>query len=142
MRAQPVHGSSPRSLRARGFTLFELMLVLAIAGVLIGIGAPGLSQFVRANQLTTAANDMLTAVHLARAESVKRRLPTRMCFSSDPSATTPACDGNGTQGWIVWVDDADPEASASADGNGAVEAAEPILLRGLHGLRLREGCHR
>lgn len=119
-----------RAAPPRGFTLFELMLVLAIAGVLVGIGIPSLTQFVRANQMTSAANDMLTAVHLARAEAVKRRLPTEMCFSADPSAATPACDGNGTQGWVVWVDDANPDVvDATNDGNGAVNTNEPILLR-------------
>jgi type IV fimbrial biogenesis protein FimT len=129
MRPEPARGFTSRSLRARGFTLYELMLVLAIAGVLIGIGAPGLTQFVRSNQLTSAANDLLAAIHVARAESVKRRLPTRMCFSADPSAEFPACDGNGTQGWVVWVDDANPDVTAGADGNGAVNTGEPIVLR-------------
>lgn len=114
---------------SRGFTLFELMLVLAIAGVLIGIGVPSLSQFIRSSELTSTGNDLLGAVHLARAESVKRRLPTGMCFSSDPTAVTPACDGNGSQGWVVWVDDADPEASNANDGNTVINANEPILLR-------------
>ena len=60
----------------RGFTLFELLIVLALTGVLIGIAVPNLTQFMRSNQMTSAANDMLVAIHLARAESVKRRLPT------------------------------------------------------------------
>jgi type IV fimbrial biogenesis protein FimT len=115
---------------ARGFSLFELMLVLAVAGVLVGIGIPSLTQFIRANQLTSAANDMLTAIHLARAEAVKRRLPTEMCFTTTPNAATPACDGNGTQGWVVWVDDANPDVvDATNDGNGAVNNNEPIILR-------------
>jgi type IV fimbrial biogenesis protein FimT len=118
------------SSAVRGFTLFELMLVLAIAGVLIGIGVPGLTQFMRANRMTAAANDMLAAIHMARAESVKRRLPTEMCFSTNPNAATPACDGNGTQGWVVWVDDADPDVTDAAnDGDGGIDANEPILLR-------------
>lgn len=129
MSAAPACGFTSRGLTARGFTLFELMLVLAIAGVLIGIGVPSLTQFVRANQMTSAANDMLAAIHLARAESVKRRLPTEMCFSADPSAATPACDGNGTQGWVVWVDDQNPDATHADDDNGVVDANEPILLR-------------
>lgn len=113
----------------RGFTLFELMLVLAIAGVLIGIAIPGLSQFMRSSELTSTANDMLAAVHMARAEAVKRRLPTAMCFSSDPTAAAPACDGNGRQGWVAWVDDADPEVSSGNDGNNVINTNEPILLR-------------
>jgi type IV fimbrial biogenesis protein FimT len=114
---------------ARGFTLFELMLVLAIAGVLVGIGLPSLTQFVRSNQMTAAANDMLTAVHVTRAEAVKRRLPTEVCFTTTPNAATPACDGDGTQGWVAWVDDANPDVAHANDGNGTVNTNEPILLR-------------
>jgi type IV fimbrial biogenesis protein FimT len=114
---------------ARGFTLFELMLVLAIAGVLVGIGLPNLTQFVRSNQMTAAANDMLTAVHVTRAEAVKRRLPTEVCFTTTPNAATPACDGDGTQGWVAWVDDANPDVAHANDGNGTVNTNEPILLR-------------
>jgi len=113
----------------RGFTLLELMIVVTLTGVLIGIGVPAMTQFVRSNQLTSAANDMLAAIHLARAESVKRRLPTEMCFTQDPTATTPVCNGNGTQGWVVWVDDANPDASNANDNNGAINTNEPILLR-------------
>jgi prepilin-type N-terminal cleavage/methylation domain-containing protein len=113
----------------RGFTLFEMMLVVAIAGVLVGLAVPGMTQFMRSNQLTSAANDMLAAVHLARAESVKRRLPTEMCFTQDPAAATPVCNGNGSQGWVVWVDDANPDAANANDNNGVINANEPILLR-------------
>jgi prepilin-type N-terminal cleavage/methylation domain-containing protein len=113
----------------RGFTLFEMMLVVALTGILLGLGMPAMTQFMRSNQLTSAANDMLAAIHLARAESVKRRLPTEMCFSQDPSAATPVCNGNGTQGWVVWVDDADPDATNANDNNGVINANEPILLR-------------
>jgi type IV fimbrial biogenesis protein FimT len=114
---------------SRGFTLYELMLVIAIAGLLIGLGVPGLQQFMRSSQLTSAVNDMLAAIHMARAESVKRRLPTEMCFTQDPTAATPACDGNGTQGWVVWVDDANPDASNANDNNGVINANEPVILR-------------
>lgn len=113
----------------RGFTLYELMIVVGIAGLLIGLGAPGLSQFVRSNQMTSAANDLLAAIHLARAESVKRRLPTEMCFTQDPTAATPVCNGTGMQGWVVWVDDANPDVANANDNNGVVNANEPILLR-------------
>lgn len=118
-----------RPAESSGFTILELMLVITLAALILGLGIPSLTQFIRNNQLTSAANDLLAAVHIARTEAIKRRLPTEMCFSQNPEAATPACNGNGTQGWVVWVDDADPAASHSNDGNGQIDANEPILLR-------------
>ena len=112
-----------------GFTLLELMLVITVAAVILGLGIPSMTQFIRNNQLTSAANDMLAAIHIARAEAVKRRTPTQMCFTSDPDAEAPTCDGDGTQGWVVWVDDADPTVTHANDGNGIVDADELVVLR-------------
>lgn len=112
-----------------GVTLLELMTVIAVAGVLLGIAIPNMSQFLKNNRLTAAANDLLVALHTARSEAIKRRLPTQFCFTKKPMDDAPACDGNGTQGWVVWVDDADPAASAATDGNKQIDTGEPVLVR-------------
>jgi len=118
-----------RSARAAGFTLLELMLVITIAAIILGIGVPNMRQFILNNRMTAAANDLLAAIYTARTEAVKRNTQVVMCFSTNPRAAVPNCDGDGTQGWIVFVDDADVDVSAAADNNGTVDAGEPILLR-------------
>jgi len=105
---------------AKGFTLLELMLTITVAGVILGLGIPNLTQFIRNNRITSAANDMLAAIHMARTEAVKRRAWTTLCFSTDPASATPACDGNGTQGWVVFAD---------ADADLTVDGGEDVLLR-------------
>jgi Tfp pilus assembly protein FimT len=72
---------------------------------------------------------MLASIYLARAEAIKRHAPTVMCFSQNPSATTPTCSGTGQQGWIVFVDDADPATVATTDNNGVVDTGEVVLAR-------------
>lgn len=113
----------------RGFTLFELMLAISIGAIIVGLGVPSLRQFILNNRMTGIANDMLVAVHAARTESIKRHAQAVMCFTSDPSAAEPACDGDGTQGWIVFIDDLDPAAAAATDNNVVVDPGEEVLLR-------------
>jgi type IV fimbrial biogenesis protein FimT len=112
----------------KGFTLLELMLTITVAGVILGLGAPNMAEFIRNSRMTSAANDVLAALHMARTEAVKRRAWTVMCMSPDPNATTPTCTAAGT-GWIVFVDDADPTMSDANDGNLVVDDGEEILLR-------------
>jgi type IV fimbrial biogenesis protein FimT len=106
----------------RGFTLLELMLTITVAAIILGLGIPNMVQFIRNSRLTSAANDLLVSIHVARTEAVKRRLPTRVCFSADPTATLPACNGNGTQGWVSWVD---------TNNDGDADTGEAII--GRHG---------
>jgi type IV fimbrial biogenesis protein FimT len=112
--------SATKANRAAGFTLYELMLVLAIAGVLFGLAIPSMRDFMWNSRMTSNANDLLTAVYRARSESVKRHGQTVLCFTSNSEAGTPACDGNGTQGWVVFAD---------TDGDGAADAGEEVVVR-------------
>jgi type IV fimbrial biogenesis protein FimT len=109
-----------RPSKAAGFTLYELMLVLAIAGVMFALAIPSMRDFMWNSRMTSAANDLLTAVHRARSESVKRHTQTILCFSADSEAEEPECDGDGTQGWVVFAD---------TDADGAADAGEEVLLR-------------
>lgn len=119
----------PAPVRPRGFTLFELMLAIAVAAVVLGFGVPMFQNFVKASRMTGVANEFLSAVYLARSEAIKRRSPTVLCLTSDSTADEPECDGDGTQGWVVFVDDADPEVVAADDRNGEVDEDEDVILR-------------
>jgi type IV fimbrial biogenesis protein FimT len=115
--------------RQAGFTIFELMLVVALAAVILGLGVPNFRQFMLNSRMTSAANDMLAALHTARSEAINRHQPVVMCFSTNPADAVPACAGDGTAGWVVWVDDRDPAVAEGNDGNGVPDADEPVILR-------------
>lgn len=55
-----------------GFTLTELIISLAIAGMVAGIAIPSFTATIASNQLTVYANELVTALNLARSEAVKR----------------------------------------------------------------------
>ena len=91
--------------RIRGFTLIELIIVLVIGGILVAIGVPNLSVFLKNSARTTRLNDLVTALNYARSEAIKRNTEIRVCASTDgatcvTTATTAATTSYST-GWIV-----------------------------------------
>lgn len=50
----------------RGFTLFELMLALALAATLAAAGVPALREFIRDCEQAAAVNGLLQAIHSGR----------------------------------------------------------------------------
>ena len=55
-----------------GFTLPELLIVLAIVGVLLAAALPSLRTYTQNQQLAGAANAFLGALNLARSEAIRR----------------------------------------------------------------------
>ena len=109
--------------RQTGFTLLELMVVVGIAALLLGLGIPALGDFIRNSRLTSAANDLLVDLNLARNEAVKRRRPVTVCATSTPEAATPNCDGG--RGWVVFEDD-NGNASFDAGADQRLAARDPL----------------
>lgn len=120
---------SPARRAVRGFTLLEMMLAITIAGLILGFGVPAFGQYLRNSAMTSGANDLLGGMYVARSEAVKRRQQTVVCMAADPEGAGADCDGDGSTGWIAFVD---------ANADGAVDAGEEILLRhpGREGLTL------
>ena len=60
------------SVRARGFTLIELMVTVTLLGVLLGVAIPSFRDFMDTQRVKSAAFDMAAALLLARSEAIKR----------------------------------------------------------------------
>lgn len=86
-----------------GFTLIELIVTLTIAAILLTIAGPSMSRFIQGNRLTSAANELIGDLALARSEALKRGTNTGVCKSGGGAT----CAGSGTSwesGWVVFVD--------------------------------------
>lgn len=57
--------------RAYGFTLIEVLVVIAIGGILMGIAVPGIKTLLNVQKIKSATFDLVTTAMLARSEAVK-----------------------------------------------------------------------
>lgn len=85
---------------AKGFTLIELVVVLAVAAVLTVVALPSFESALRANRVSGRVNDFIASVGLARTEAIRSNVGAGICASVDGST----CGGNWSDGWIVWND--------------------------------------
>lgn len=75
-----------------GFTLIELMVTLAVAGILLAVGIPSYRSLTVGNHLSTVSNQLVSSLQVARMEAIKRNGPVQFC------GDTAAANGNGTLG--------------------------------------------
>jgi type IV fimbrial biogenesis protein FimT len=90
--------------RNGGFTLMELMVVLTIAAIIIGLGAPSFNRFRLNGRLTNSANDVLASLSHARTEAIKSQVIVSMCASANPGDPAATCSNGSNVGWIAFRD--------------------------------------
>jgi type IV fimbrial biogenesis protein FimT len=93
-----------------GFTLIEMLTVVAVLTILVTIGIPNFRTLIQNNRATSQANELLTMLQYARSEALKRGRPVSVCRSNN--GTT--CGGTWAEGWIAYVDGNAPGATGTA----------------------------
>jgi len=84
-----------------GFTLFELLVSVAVAGILIGVAVPSFNNMSKSNQVTTTVNNLVYALNIARSEAMKSNAASA-CISNDLATCT--AGGTWADGFIVFAD--------------------------------------
>lgn len=88
--------------RVRGFTLIELLVVIAIITIMLAIAVPSFTSFISNYRATSAVNDLLQGITLARGEALKRGR--RVVMVPNDGSHNPSPSGSWSNGWTVFVD--------------------------------------
>lgn len=79
--------------RNRGFTLMELMITIAIAGILASLALPSFREYILTQKVKSASFDLVAALTLTRSEAIKRNTDVVMAKAA----------GGWQDGWSVKV---------------------------------------
>ena len=92
---------------ARGVTLIEMMVAIAVMALLLGLAVPSFREASLSSQLRASSTELLASANLARSESVKRRALVTLCPSSESDGDECGA-GAWHEGWIVIAPGTEP----------------------------------
>jgi type IV fimbrial biogenesis protein FimT len=103
--------------RNKGLTLMEVMIAIAILGIITSLAASSFNNLIRRQQVSGETNVLFSLIYYARSEAVKHNKVVTICKSDDVTQ----CGGDWSDGWIVFTDD---------DKDGSRDNGETIISSG------------
>ncbi|HAT33953.1 MAG TPA: prepilin-type cleavage/methylation domain-containing protein [Janthinobacterium sp.] len=131
-----------------GFTLIEMLLVMAVIGIMLAIGVPMMSAWSLSNKAAAASGMYMEGFQLARQQALSHNAASRivlspladgrlnwqvdLCF---PTSAVPCSDASGGWSTTTTAADGDPQAGTAftsvlrtADALPSADVLQPILV--------------
>lgn len=95
-----------KRVKTNGFTIVELLIVMAIAVILITIGMPSFQNMVKDKRMATTVDTLLTDLEIAKSEAMTRNHAVIVCRHNGQTATPTTCNNTAEwkDGWVIFVD--------------------------------------
>jgi type IV fimbrial biogenesis protein FimT len=101
-----------------GFTLVELMVVIAILAITFSLSIPAYKDLLLRQKINGQANQLFSIIYLARSEAIKRSSVVTICKSGNGQT----CGAQWSEGWLMFADQ---------DADGLLDPLENIISSGL-----------
>jgi type IV fimbrial biogenesis protein FimT len=93
-----------RSRRASGFTMIEMVVTMTIFAILVALGIPSMTTWIRNNKVRTVTDSLQTGLRLAQAESLRRSRQVVFALTNSTTPTTiPLPSAVGGTSWAIWT---------------------------------------
>lgn len=112
--------------RAKGFTVIELMVAVAMLAILAGIALPAMRGVIQRNQVSSEVNRLLSELLMARNTAVTRGQVVTICRSGDQVTCLAGSAANQYEnGWITYVAPAPRVTLTGAAGFEVLKVGDP-----------------
>lgn len=94
---------TPKNLA--GFTLVEMLVVMAIFGIIAALSMPSFRDFALRRQISAQVSDLTSALRLARSEAIKRGREVSLCPTHNPNDVKPRCvpASDWARGYLIFI---------------------------------------
>lgn len=89
-------------IQAQGFSLLELMVVVAIMGIIMTVALPSYSEFVRGQRIRSVSFDLYSNLAAGRSEGINRNVSAASRIVLEP-ASGAVCDADSCNWGVGWT---------------------------------------
>ncbi len=87
--------------RHTGFTLIELVITIALLGILLAWAIPNVRTFIKNARISSSASELMGDIGVARQEAQRRGVVVQICASADGTNCAGGASSDWLNGWII-----------------------------------------
>lgn len=124
-------------MRQSGFSLVELMVAVAILGILSAVAVPSMQNLIAESRLSAQVDVLVAGLNQARTLATSSRKAITVCGVADPNTAT-ACGSDWANGFIIYDGSAVLYRQGFKDVQVTVPSSAPVVFSKVTGALVNE----